>query len=137
DNKNTIDSIKDDYERLADGVNVLGENVFLSTEEYTRYNEITNQIADMFPQLIQGYTDEGNAIIKHKGNVEELTAAYREQAEAYKATLITGSNDAYEGMEASIGNNATFIWQESGAIYQKQLAEDLLDVLNSGNRGEI
>ncbi len=137
DNKNTIDSIKDDYERLADGVNVLGENVSLSTEEYTRYNEITNQIADMFPQLIQGYTDEGNAIIKHKGNVEELTAAYREQAEAYKATLITGSNDAYEGMEASIGNNATFIWQESGAIYQKQLAEDLLDVLNSGNRGEI
>lgn len=137
DNKNTIDSIKDDYERLADGVNVLGENVSLSTEEYTRYNEITNQIADMFPQLIQGYTDEGNAIIKHKGNVEELTAAYREQAEAYKATLITGSNDAYEGMEASIGNNATFIWQESGAIYQKQLAEDLLDVLNSGNREEI
>ena len=46
--------------------------------DYAEYNDIVNKIADMFPQMIQGYTEEGIAIIKHKGNVEELTK-YRKQ----------------------------------------------------------
>ena len=54
-NKNTISEISADYERLANGVDNLGRNVSLNTEEYTRYNDIVNQIAEMFPQMVQGY----------------------------------------------------------------------------------
>lgn len=32
----------------------------------------------MFPSLIQGFDNQGNAILKCKGNVEELTKAYEE-----------------------------------------------------------
>lgn len=90
-NKETIDSISSDYEKLAKGVDSLGRNVSLNSDEYARYNEIVNQIADMFPQMVQGYTDEGNAIIKHKGNVAELTKAYEDQKKAAQDAIIVGS----------------------------------------------
>ena len=32
-------------------------------DEYAEYNKIVNQIAEMFPQMVQGYTNEGNAIL--------------------------------------------------------------------------
>ena len=71
-NKSTIDEISSDYARLSQGVDSLGRNVSLNTKEYSRYNKIVNKIADMFPQMVQGYTDEGNAIIANKGNVRSI-----------------------------------------------------------------
>lgn len=91
--KKTLDSIKEDYGKLVDGVDELGNNVSLTTEEYERYNEITNQIADMFPHLIAGYTAEGNAILTVKGNVEALTEAYEAEARAARQALLLESND--------------------------------------------
>lgn len=61
-NAKAVESIADRYEELSKGVNTLGENVSLTTDEYAEYNKIVNQIAEMFPQMVQGYTDEGNAI---------------------------------------------------------------------------
>lgn len=77
DNSKNIETISKDYERLAKGVNIFGENVSLTNEEYRRYNEIANQIAEMFPELVEGRTLEGNAILKQKGNVEALTKALK------------------------------------------------------------
>ena len=53
-NKQAIDSMSSDYEKLAKGVDSLGRNVSLNSDEYARYNEIVNQIADMFPHMVQG-----------------------------------------------------------------------------------
>lgn len=111
-NKKTIDSIKDEYATLSKGVDSLGRNVSLNTEEYARYNEIVNQIADMFPQLIQGYTDEGVAILKHKGDVEELTQAYKDQKKAYQDSIITGSAKVFKGYKAKVDHDAFWGWEE-------------------------
>ena len=101
-NKKTIDSISSDYEKLSKGVSDMGTNISLSTEEYSRYNDIVNQIADMFPTMVKGYTAEGNAIIAHKGNVEELTKAYKEQAKAARDGLISKGDDIFSGAEAEL-----------------------------------
>lgn len=103
----TIQEIRDDYEELAKGVDNLGNNISLSTEEYERYNEITNQIAEMFPQMVSGYTDEGNAIIALKGNVEELTAAYEEAASAARRELIDGGDAIFKTVKKSKSNNSS------------------------------
>lgn len=76
-NAKTIEDLAGRYEELSKGVNNFGENVSLTAEEYSEYNDIVNQIADMFPTLIQGYTNEGNAILSLKGNVEQLRDAPR------------------------------------------------------------
>lgn len=46
-NRTTINEISGDYERLADGVDRFGRNISLSADEYDRYNQIANQIAEM------------------------------------------------------------------------------------------
>lgn len=92
-NANAIENLAPRYEELSKGVNNLGQNVSLTTDEYIEYNQIINQIADMFPNLIQGYTDEGNAILSLKGNVEELRGAYKDaQQDAYNMLITTGKN---------------------------------------------
>ncbi len=89
----TIDEISDRYEQLSSGVDTLGNNISLTTDEFEEYNSICNEIADMYPSLVQGWTEEGNAILTLKGNVEQLTEAYRqEQIEANNA-LITNAKD--------------------------------------------
>ena len=93
------------YETLSKGVNNLGQNLSLTTDEYAEYNNVVNQIADMFPQLVQGYTDEGNAILSLKGNVEQLRDAYKDaQQEAYNL-IING--------EDSSGNDIIQNWRNT------------------------
>ena len=125
-NKKSIDSISSDYERLSKGVDSLGRNVSLNSTEYARYNEIVNQIADMFPQMVQGYTDEGNAIIAHKGNVEELTKAYEEQKKAAQDAIIVGSADVFAGFKAATDKTPKYVWEESGSLQMKQLVDKIV-----------
>lgn len=77
-NSKNVQTISQEYEKLSKGVNSFGENISLTNTEYQRYNEIVNQIADMFPQLVEGRTAEGNAIIKQKGSIEALNKALKE-----------------------------------------------------------
>lgn len=103
-NKSTLDSISDDYQRLSKGVDQFGKNISLTTDEYARYNEITNKIADMFPDMVEGYTKEGNAIIKMKGNVDELTKAYERAAEASRYELLSKGNEIFSTAKDDITN---------------------------------
>lgn len=90
--KKTIESISDDYEKLSKGVDEFGNNINLTTDEYKQYNDIVNQIADMFPEMLTGWTKEGNAILSTKGNVEALTRAYEENARAARDAILSKSN---------------------------------------------
>ena len=135
----TINEIKDDYARLAKGVDGFGNNISLSTDEFARYNEITNKIADMFPNMVTGFTEEGNAIIGLKGNVEALTKAYEEEAEAARSKVITGAQDTLENFR----NNTTkenFFTEKSKkdelAFFEniiKNGASDITELMKSGS----
>lgn len=133
-NAKTIESLADRYETLSKGVNNLGENVSLTSDEYSEYNDIVNQIADMFPTLITGYTDEGNAILSLKGNVEKLRDAYKEaQTEAYNLLIVSGEDsdgndiisnykNQINGKESSLSKTSSYINGESGA-------KDAIDII--------
>ena len=90
--KKTIESISDDYEKLSKGVDEFGNNINLTTDEYEQYNDIVNQIADMFPEMVAGWTKEGDAILSTKGNVEALTRAYEENARVARDAILSKSN---------------------------------------------
>ena len=100
---NTVSGLKDEYANLSKGVNDLGQNVSLSSDEFDRYNEISNQIADLIPELVDHWTDEGNAVLTCKGNVEELTAAYQNLSVEAASALINGT-DGNGGADAIIEN---------------------------------
>lgn len=77
DNTATIDGFSNEYAKLSKGVNQLGDNVSLSKNEYERYHEITNQVAELMPNLVRGWDLEGNAILTVKGNLADLNEEYK------------------------------------------------------------
>lgn len=95
DTKSSIDSLAPKYEELSEGVGRLGENQSLTTEEYKEFQDISNEIAEMFPQFIAGYDDSGNAIIELKNGVEDLNTAFDEMS-------METFNEQLEGAEARL-----------------------------------
>lgn len=103
-NAKTVEDLAARYEKLSKGVNSLGETYGLTAEETKEYHDICNKIADMFPTLVQGYTNEGNAILSLKGNVEQLRNAYKAaQQEAYNLLIASGQD--------SDGNDIVKNWE--------------------------
>lgn len=133
-NAKKIESLADRYGDLSKGVNNLGENVSLTSDEYSEYNDIVNQIADMFPTLITGYTDEGNAILSLKGNVEKLRDAYKEaKTEAYNLLIVSGEdtdgNDIISNYKNQVNGNESWISKQSSYIDGEGGARDAIDII--------
>lgn len=87
----SLKSIKEEFETLSEGVKD-GKNVDLSTEKYARYNEIRNQLAESFPEIVSGYDEEGNAILKAGTNIDNLIKQEQEAIDTTKALYATISN---------------------------------------------
>ena len=102
DNIKSVKSIQDEYANLRKGVNAVNnENVSLSDESYERYLTLNKQIADSFPDLIQGYDAQGNAILQFTDKVGNLTttlnglsAAYIKAKQDAATSLINGDKEA-------------------------------------------
>lgn len=116
--KDTIDKIGDRYKQLSKGVDSLGRNVSLTQDEFTEYNDICNQIAEMYPSLVQGHNEAGDAILSLKGNVDKLTEAYKEETIAANESIISsveGINYAWKNLQYQYQNGVnTFMigkWQ--------------------------
>lgn len=136
-NKNTINELSSDYERLSKGVDDFGNNISLTTDEYKKYNEITNKIADMFPEMISGYTKEGNAILSCKGNVEELTKAYEAAAQAARQAAIAGGSGVFDSAKEEYNSNPSVSWEGTGLKQKQKLANKLVELANQGTEEEI
>ena len=126
DHRDTLDEIDDDYAKLASGVDALGRNVSLSTDEYERYNEIVNSIAEMFPEMVSGYTEEGNAIIALKGNVEALEKAYEAEAKAARDALIIASNDTFTNFKNNTKENTSW-WHSQSKMDELAFFKELTE----------
>lgn len=128
-NKN-INSISDDYQKLAKGVDELGKNISLTTDEYARYNEIVNQIAELFPSMVLGYTDEGNAIIANKGNIEQLTEAYQNLRKEKANALLNDADDIFKDFKN--GFKTTFWpWDTASTGRQYTKLKEIIPIIDN------
>lgn len=91
-NAKEVDNLAESYTRLSRGVNNLGENVSLTDEEFKEYNNLVNDIASKFPDLVSGYTQQGNAVINLSDAYSELTEKANEATEAAYNALIANNN---------------------------------------------
>ena len=61
------------YAELAQGVDQFtGKNLNLSTEEYDEFLSLSSELAKLFPSLSRTYTDNGDAIVDLKGDVDGI-----------------------------------------------------------------
>ena len=135
DNQKAVSSISGEYEKLSKGIGSNGENIGLTTDEFERYNTIANQIAEMFPQMVSGYTSQGNAILKYKGDVEQLNAALEEQQQLYYASIIQGSGSIFDEWNAD--NWAKKDETLKSQMYAQDYLKDVLAAAESGTPDDI
>lgn len=103
----SVNKIKNEYYELADGVNSYGENISLTSTQYERYIELSNEIAQMYPGLVKGYSAQNDAILECKNNVEALNKAMTDEKNAYYETIVSKEQDSF-------GKALENIWTNQG-----------------------
>lgn len=131
--KKSTEELKDsvnEFEKLSDGVSEYGQNISLTNEEFNRYREISDQIAALFPTLVSGYDEQGNAIVKLKNGVADLNAEYEKMAEFTRAETASGFGKSLKGFNQEYFRSE---WYESVSNYDEL---QVLEALRSGRNIE-
>ena len=69
----TVSENKDRFLELAQGVDQFSNNVSLSKDDYQEYLDISNKLADIAPDLVTGYDEQGNALLVIGSNAEDTS----------------------------------------------------------------
>lgn len=88
-NISSLESLKDEFDKLSKGVDEYGNNISLSTEEYAKYKSIVEQILGYTPILISGYDKEGNAIANKNNLIEKSIELLKEKRKQKLLELVT------------------------------------------------
>ena len=122
--KEKLEGFKPEFTSLSAGVDDLGHNISLSTEEYDRYKQIISEIVGVSPSLIASYDAEGNALANKNQLIEraiELEEKKMELAE-HERLLEENSKTEYEGYQNQLKQAKDDL---------KQATYDFDDALNS------
>lgn len=89
--KNTLEGIAEEYDNLAKKANK-------TSEEVDRFNELKKEIAQTMPDLVIGYDNNNNPILKMNGSAKELSKSLDE--------LISKKNRLIENEQIELGKNS-------------------------------
>lgn len=53
DNLKTVEGFSDEFNKLSKGVDEHGNNIGLTTDQYSRYKEIVEQLVGIYPDLVK------------------------------------------------------------------------------------
>ena len=149
-NTETVENAKQRYAELAQEVENLGKvnqsRGSLSTDEYEEFLDLSNQLADVFPQLSKNYDDNGNAILNLSGDVDTIVCSLddllQKEKDLANQKIIDEFPDVYKGYVQDLGeaesevksaksefdkiNNAYQQLQNSGGMVQAFDKDSLL-----------
>ena len=99
----SVKSASNSYTKLMDGIEKSSNaNISLSSEDYDEFISSSNELAEMFPELVIGLDNEGNKILALGNNAEEATNKLNDLIEAQKIILAneTKNNlkDSFKGV---------------------------------------
>lgn len=96
-NKKLVEESGEEYIKLSKGVNDFGKNISLSKEDYSRYVELSKSMAETFPDLIKGYNDLNEPIMKNVESLRELNAELDKQRIQANNEIIYGKSEGNKG----------------------------------------
>lgn len=70
------------YDELAEGVDRFGRNVSLTEEEYSEFLSTSNELAELFPELVVRTDEAGNSFLGTAGKVSKITDAINEMVDS-------------------------------------------------------
>ena len=106
--KQSTGSITQEFAQLSQHVNqATGENIDLPAEEYQRFLELSNQLAETFPTI--GYTidENGNKITGLSGSIDEITQSINGLVQAQQLLTHQEISDNMEDTYKKTRENVT------------------------------
>lgn len=111
-NRKDLDGYIERYKELAGGVNSLGQNVSLTEEEFKEYNEITNSIGNILPDLVVGTDAYGNTILKLSSDAETASSQLKEMADRMRDIANIDISNSMEDVLDAIKDKISGIRQD-------------------------
>ena len=95
------------FAELSQGVNLnTGKNLSLSDSEYTEFLEISNQLAEIFPDLERKYIQNKGAIVQLDGGVNTIIGSLDELIERQRMLanmdIADSMPDLFNGVKANV-----------------------------------
>ena len=113
-NDSKLSDLQKQYDELSQGVNSLGENVSLTTDEYDTYKQVISEISNIMPNLLARYDDEGNKIGFVQGKLSDLNAEYDKYKKNKAMDLVNGENDNGDSIKDVFRNYGYQIYHDNG-----------------------
>lgn len=140
-----VNEVKDRYAELAQGVGDLGKATqnqgSLSNDDYEEFLNISNDLADLFPTLTNGYTDNGDAILDLNGDVQTITSSLNGLVEAQKAVaaqdMAKQMPDIFAEYKQNVNDNKDgYSVKYQQALKNRQSAFDAMSYLSDDSIDE-
>ena len=105
-NKSYTEAVLPRLTELQQGVNTrTGDNVSLTEAEFAEYNNIVNELGNMFPSLVTGYSRLGNSILNMGNTISGVSDQIDNQAVKFaKENIATADKSLAVWEEVSTGN---------------------------------
>lgn len=130
-NRNLVKDAGTRYAELAQGVNSFnGQNVNLSNEEYEEFLNLSNQLAEAFPELVKGATESGGAILDLSGSTDSIIASLNE---LIRIEQLVNSQKTAESLPSVIKNAQSEVKEYKEEISKLQEQQRLLNDLMSND----
>ena len=111
----------DRFVELAKGVDKTGHNLSLTTNEFSEYQSLASNLASTLPDLVVGFNELGQPILKASSSIKQLNQAFRDnEVKKYKEN-IKESEKVLKAFQAQYDNSAEHAIEKTGQK-QKQAA---------------
>ena len=125
-----------EYDELVKGVDALGRNVSLTDEEYQQFLDTSNELAAVFPELIQYTDDQGNKFVGLNGKITGVTDAVNELVEAQQRATDKALLNPDLWAENYKTARDTYLDAKSSVESQEGMIEALNSVMGTGTYSE-
>ena len=134
----TVESSGETYAKLREKVGANNQNIGLTTDEYSQFIAINNQLADMFPSLVSGYDAQGNAILSLGSSADETSDKLQNLLEQEKNLTNFKTSEslqtAFEGTMEQIKQSQEDLQKTMNTINALKNLEGDLGAITSGDR---
>lgn len=136
-----VESSGETYAKLREKVGANNQNIGLTTDEYSQFIAINNQLADMFPSLVSGYDAQGNAILSLGSSADETSDKLQSLLEQEKnlTNFKTSENlqTAFEGTMEQIRLAQANLEETQEMITNLETQKGVLEGLATGDTSSL
>lgn len=140
--RKTLAEITPEWSSLAAGIDSkTGENISLTVSEFERYQQLSQQLAEMNPSIVTGY-DKFNNVIIDQANALAMVNKQLEQTSYQQASKVLADSEKYSNIafkdikakplptanELDAGIPDTTSYLELGLADRKKLIEKLMGI---------